>query len=210
MIKAVCFDFGGVLVRIARSWEEACTRAGLEPATFAGPEADMVRAVGPAAELQTGRIEFEEFIERSHEEGSNTPDRTQLRAVHAAWLIEEFSGMDQIIDRLNDLEIHTASLSNTDAEHWKTLRAMNSVSRLQTQILSFETGYRKPDPAIYHAAEDLMDIPGSSILLLDDLRENVEGALRCGWQACLIDPHDSVCDQAREALLTRGVSLGTR
>ena len=210
MIKAVCFDFGGVLVRIARSWEEACTRAGLEPATFAGAEADMVRAVGPAAELQTGSIEFEEFIERSHEEGSNTPDRTQLRAVHAAWLIEEFSGMDQIIDRLNDLDIHTASLSNTDAEHWKTLRVMNSVSRLQTQILSFETGYRKPDPAIYHAAEDLMDIPGSSILLLDDLRENVEGALRCGWQACLIDPHDSVCDQAREALLARGVSLGTR
>jgi HAD superfamily hydrolase (TIGR01509 family) len=130
--------------------------------------------------------------------------------VHAAWLIEEFSGMDQIIDRLNDLDIHTASLSNTDAEHWKTLRVMNSVSRLQTQILSFETGYRKPDPAIYHAAEDLMDIPGSSILLLDDLRENVEGALRCGWQACLIDPHDSVCDQAREALLAMGVSLGTR
>ena len=210
MIKAVCFDFGGVLVRIARSWEEACTRAGLEPATFAGAEADMVRAVGPAAELQTGSIEFEEFIERSHEEGSNTPDRTQLRAVHAAWLIEEFSGMDQIIDRLNDLEIHTASLSNTDAEHWKTLRVMNGISRLQTQILSFETGCRKPDPAIYHAAEDLMDIPGSSILLLDDLRENVEGALRCGWQACLIDPHESVCEQAREALLAQGVALGTR
>ena len=210
MIKAVCFDFGGVLVRIARSWEEACTRAGLEPATFAGPKADMVRAVGPAAELQKGGIEFEEFIERSHEEGSNTPDRTQLRAVHAAWLIEEFSGMDQIIDGLNDLEIHTASLSNTDAEHWKTLRVMNSVSRLKTQILSFEIGCRKPDPAIYHAAEDLMDIPGSSILLLDDLRENVEGALRCGWQACLIDPHGSVCDQAREALLTQGVPLGRK
>ena len=210
MIKAVCFDFGGVLVRIARSWEEACTRAGLEPATLAGPKADMVRAVGPAADLQTGSIEFEEFIERSHEEGSNKPDRAQLRAVHAAWLIEEFPEMDQIIDRLNDLDIHTASLSNTDAEHWKTLCLMKGISRLQSQVLSFETGCRKPDPAIYHAAEDLMDIPGSSILLLDDLRENVEGALRCGWQACLIDPHESVCEQAREALLTHGVPLGTK
>ncbi len=210
MIKAVCFDFGGVLVRIARSWEEACRRAGLEPEPLAGPESDMIRAVGPAAELQTGRIEFEEFIERSHQEGPNTPDRTQLRAVHAGWLIEEFPGMDDIIDRLNALGIHTASLSNTDAEHWKTLRMMNSVSRLRSQILSFETGCRKPDPAIYHAAEDLMDIPGSSILLLDDLQENVEGALRCGWQASLIDPHEPVGEQAREALLTHGVPLDTR
>ena len=117
--------------------------------------------------------------------------------------------MNHLIDRLNDLEIHTASLSNTDAEHWKTLRVMDSVSRLRTQVLSFETGFRKPDPAIYHAAEDLMDIPGSSILLLDDLRENVEGALRCGWQACQIDPHESVSEQAREALLSQGVPLGT-
>ena len=210
MIKAVCFDFGGVLVRIARSWEEACRRAGLEPEPLAGPESDMIRAVGPAAELQTGRIEFDEFIERSHQEGPNTPDRTQLRAVHAGWLIEEFPGMDDIIDRLNALGIHTASLSNTDAEHWKTLRMMNSVSRLRSQILSFETGCRKPDPAIYHAAEDLMDIPGSSILLLDDLQENVEGALRCGWQASLIDPHEPVGEQAREALLTHGVPLDTR
>ena len=210
MIKAVCFDFGGVLVRIARSWEEACRRAGLEPEPLAGPESDMIRAVGPAAELQTGSIEFEEFIERSHQEGPNTPDRTQLRAVHAGWLIEEFPGMDDIIDRLNALGIHTASLSNTDAEHWKTLRMMNSVSRLRSQILSFETGCRKPDPAIYHAAEDLMDIPGSSILLLDDLQENVEGALRCGWQASLIDPHEPVGEQAREALLTHGVPLDTR
>lgn len=210
MIKAVCFDFGGVLVRIARSWAEACTRAGLEPEPLAGPESDMIRAVGPAAELQTGRIEFDEFIERSHQEGPNTPDRTQLRAVHAGWLIEEFPGMDDIIDRLNALGIHTASLSNTDAEHWKTLRMMNSVSRLRSQILSFETGCRKPDPAIYHAAEDLMDIPGSSILLLDDLQENVEGALRCGWQASLIDPHEAVGEQAREALLTHGVLLDTR
>ena len=209
MIKAVCFDFGGVLVRIARSWEEACRRAGLEPEPLAGPESDMIRAVGPAAELQTGSIEFEEFIERSHQEGPNTPDRTQLRAVHAGWLIEEFPGMDDIIDRLNALGIHTASLSNTDAEHWKTLRMMNSVSRLRSQILSFETGCRKPDPAIYHAAEDLMDIPGSSILLLDDLQENVEGALRCGWQASLIDPHEPVGEQAREALLTHGVPLDT-
>ena len=130
--------------------------------------------------------------------------------MHAGWLIEEFPGMDDIIDRLNALGIHTASLSNTDAEHWKTLRMMNSVSRLRSQILSFETGCRKPDPAIYHAAEDLMDIPGSSILLLDDLQENVEGALRCGWQASLIDPHEPVGEQAREALLTHGVPLDTR
>ena len=209
MIKAVCFDFGGVLVRIARSWDEACRRAGLEPSVFGGLESDMVRAVGPAAELQTGKIEFEEFIERSYQAAPDTLERAQLRAVHAAWLIEEFAGMQQIIEALNGLGVHTASLSNTDAEHWKTLRGMGSISRLQTQILSFEMGFRKPARELYHAAEDMLDIPGSSILLLDDLQENVEAALRCGWQASLIDPHESIPEQAEEAIVAHGVALIT-
>jgi HAD superfamily hydrolase (TIGR01509 family) len=122
-------------------------------------------------------------------------------------LIEEFSGMREIIETLNALQIHTASLSNTDAEHWKTLREMESISTLKTQILSFEIGFRKPAAEIYHAAEDLLDMSGSSILLLDDLQENVEAALRCGWQAFLIDPHGSIQDQTRLALLTQGVDL---
>ena len=115
--------------------------------------------------------------------------------------------MREIIKRLNALQIHTASLSNTDAEHWKTLREMGSISTLKTQILSFKMGFRKPAPEIYHAAEDLLDMPGSSILLLDDLQENVEAALRCGWQAFLIDPHESIQDQTRLALLTQGIDL---
>lgn len=207
MVKAVCFDFGGVLVQIARTWEEACTRAGLNPELAGRSGADMIRAVGPAADLQTGAIDFDEFIERSHQDGTSTPDRIQLRDIHAGWLIEEFSGMKQIIEQLNRLGIQTASLSNTDAEHWKTLCTMESISTLKTQILSFETGLRKPAPATYHAAEDLLDIPGSSILLLDDLQENVEAALHCGWQASLIDPNESVSDQARIALLTQGIDL---
>ena len=116
--------------------------------------------------------------------------------------------MSEIIEKLDALGIRTASLSNTDPQHWKSLREMRSISTLQTQILSFEIGFRKPAPEIYHAAEDLLDIPGSSILLLDDLRENVEGALRCGWQASLIDPFESISEQARIALITQGVSIG--
>ncbi len=207
MVKAICFDFGGVLVRIARTWEEACRQAGIEPEDLGGTNADMIRAVGPAADLQSGLVDFEEFIERSHQGCNATHEKALLRAVHAGWLIEEFAGMKEIIDELDDIGILTASLSNTDAEHWKTLRGMHSIASLKTQILSFETGFRKPAPEIYHAAEDLLDVPGSSILLLDDLRENVEAALRCGWQAYEVDPHGSVPDQTRAALLAHGITI---
>ena len=207
MVKAVCFDFGGVLVRIARTWEEACSRAGVEPEMAAKSRADMMRSVGPAADLQSGMIDFDEFIERTHRNQAGAPDRPQLREIHAHWLIEEFSGMKQIVEALNTLGIHTASLSNTDAQHWKTLREMGSISSLKSQILSFEVGFRKPAPEIYHAAEDLLDMSGSSILFLDDLQENVEAALRCGWHAFQIDPHESIPDQVRLALPTQGVEL---
>ena len=34
-MKVICFDFGGVLVRISRSWEEACDKAGIDPTKIA-------------------------------------------------------------------------------------------------------------------------------------------------------------------------------
>ena len=52
----VCFDLGGVVIRICRSWEEGCAAAGLP---LRGVESrDETRHLRTAAvvEFQTGRI----------------------------------------------------------------------------------------------------------------------------------------------------------
>ena len=206
-MKVICFDFGGVLVRISRSWEEACQKAGIDPDQIELPTIDMLIASGNAARFQRGEIEFETFIDEEVKRLEHRITAEELKRVHASWLIEEESELAPIIQSLNQAGLITASLSNTDAEHWKTLCQMETIRNLRTPGLSFELGMLKPDPAIYHEAELLFDACGSSILFFDDLPENIEAALHCGWNAVLVDPMKPALDQVRRGLEAFGIII---
>lgn len=49
---------------------------------------------------------------------------------------------------------------------------------VHTWALSFELGVAKPDPAIFHAALDGLDLPASNVLMVGD---------RAGWDGAAID-----------------------
>lgn len=206
-MKVVCFDFGGVLVRISRSWAEACERAGIDRSGIELPTMNMLVASGNAARLQRGEIEFETFIaeEAARLEHQLTPE--ELERVHAGWLVEEVTELAPLIEALNHAGITTTSLSNTDAEHWKTLRDMEVIRKLRIPGLSFQMGLLKPDHRIYQEAEVLFDACGSSILFFDDLPENIEAAMQCGWNAVLIDPMKPVVEQVGRGLEAFGIVL---
>ena len=206
-MKVICFDFGGVLVRICRSWEEACAKAGIDSEQLGLPAVDMLVASGHAARFQRGEIPCDDFIQNEVERLENRFTPEQLRAIHASWLIEEVGEMTPLIMRLNALGLITASLSNTDPEHWKSLSEMSVIRALQIPGLSFEYGLLKPDPAIYHEAESRFNASGSSILFFDDLPENIEGAVRCGWNAVLIDPLQPAVAQVERGLEAFGIEI---
>ena len=204
-MKVVCFDFGGVLVEISRTWEEACERAGFADRIAGNPASSMLVASGHAASFQKGQIGFEEFIAGEFERLDGRFTRDQLHEIHRNWLIGEVPGVQEIIAHLNTSGVLTASLSNTDPEHWTTLREMGSIRSLGMLGLSFEMGMLKPDPGMFHAAELMFDATGSSILFFDDLQENVDSALRCGWNAVFIDPGREVAPQVRRGLESFGI-----
>jgi putative hydrolase of the HAD superfamily len=206
-MKVVCFDFGGVLVRISRSWEEACEKAGIDPSQIQLPDMNMLIASGNAAEFQRGEIEFETFIDREARRLNSQITPAQLKRVHSRWLIDEVPELAALIRRLNQTGLITASLSNTDAEHWKTLREMESIKNLTILGLSFELGMLKPDVEIYQEAELLFDACGSSILFFDDLPANVQAASQCGWNAILIDPMKPAIDQIQRGLEAFGIII---
>ena len=168
---------------------------------------NMLVASGNAARLQRGEIEFETFIaeEAARLEHQLTPE--ELERVHAGWLVEEVTELAPLIEALNQVGITTTSLSNTDAEHWKTLRDMEVIRKLRIPGLSFEMGLLKPDHRIYQEAEVLFDACGSSILFFDDLPENIEAAMQCGWNAVLIDPMKPVVEQVGRGLEAFGIVL---
>lgn len=54
--------------------------------------------------------------------------------------------------------------------------------------LSYEIGYRKPDPLLYdHLCQNAGGNP-TEMLLVDDLPANCDGARACGWNAILYQP----------------------
>jgi beta-phosphoglucomutase-like phosphatase (HAD superfamily) len=111
----VVFDLGGVLVQIARTWDEAHERAGLAGRPPRPSLHERIVEVG----VQDGSIQSVEFYRRAAEvsEGRYTP--ADVRRMSEAWLIGEYPGVDAVFDRLEAAGVETAVLSNTNDAHWR-------------------------------------------------------------------------------------------
>ncbi|MCL4742369.1 MAG: HAD-IA family hydrolase [Phycisphaerales bacterium] len=212
-VRLVCFDLGGVLVRICRSWREGCERAGL-PAydDLDTPESRAARAHW-AHQYQLGRIDCREFADglSAAVGGRYTP--AHIRAIHDAWIIAEYPGAGDLLRTLNETGLTTAVLSNTNHGHWARLipgtngGEFPSLGLVQHPHASHLLGLAKPDPAIFRAFESRTGIAPSGVLFFDDLEENVSAARTCGWRAEKIDHSGDTVSQIIEHLARHGVRV---
>jgi FMN phosphatase YigB (HAD superfamily) len=214
-IDIVCFDLGGVIVRICRSFEEACARAGVP-----------VRADGSAVLARTaqldrlhalGRLTDEAWAEGSARALDGLYAAEELSRVYHAWMHGEYAGVGAVVSRIERRGVATACLSNTTDGHWRRLvhergpEAAESppefptVVRLELRHASHLFGLRKPDEAIYRAFEKATGRRGAEILFFDDLPENVRAARSLGWCAELVDPHVETAPQLARWLEQHGV-----
>ena len=209
----VCFDLGGVVVRIARSWAEACERAGVEvrdPERFHNPalKADR-RAL--SNEYQAGAIDCDTYFDRVASKTAGLYEPHEIRVVHDAWIFEDYPGMGTLIDELNTIEgVRTACLSNTNHRHWVTHLIgeshLHATKRIEHKMASQILNAVKPESAIYALAEQELRVDPSRILFFDDLEDNVLAARARGWDAVRVD-HAASCTsmQIRAELSVRGV-----
>ncbi len=206
-IRLVCFDIGGVLVRICRSWPEGCTAAGLPIRD--GVQNILQRETRIRRELvrlyQTNRIDTDTYCRRVSEAFDDLYRPDEIRAVHDAWLLGEYEGLTDIIDAIHDAGLETACLSNINHVHWRRMREYPAFMRLQHHFGSHEIGHHKPDPEIYEAMETSLGLAGSQILFFDDLEKNVEAAGNRGWHAVHVDHAAPMDVQITEALVEHGI-----
>jgi len=213
-IRLVCFDLGGVLVRICRSWREGCERAGLPVYDdLDTPGAREARAHW-AHQYQLGRIDCGEFARGLSEAAGGRYTPEQVRAIHDAWIIEEYPGVGDLLAGLNGRrDLSTAILSNTNHGHWARLipgtngGEFPSLGLVQRPHASHLLGLAKPDPAIFRAFESRTGVEPSGVLFFDDLDENVSAARTCGWRAERIDHAGDTVSQIIEHLARHGVRL---
>jgi len=196
----VCFDLGGVFIRLQPDLASACRdadveyRGGWEHLASDAPRLELIER------YQIGAIDCETYHRAMSDlsSGRYTPD--EIEAIHRVWVIEPYAGIDTLLDEIESSGLATACLSNTNASHWRWLGSVAPFTRLQHRHASHLLGFHKPDERIYRAFERAVGRAGDSILLFDDLSENVETARRLGWQAHRIDPTGDTVAQMRTFL----------
>jgi len=208
-LRLVCFDLGGVVLRICRSWAEGCAAAGLD--WREGFDLHRDRRVASLNELaddhQTGRIDGDVHARRFSDllHGLYSPE--EVTRVVDAWVLGQYPGMDDLVDRIHHAGLGTAVLSNTSHDHWETFERYRAFCRLRNRVGSHQLGVRKPDPAAYHAIEQLTGVAGPEIVFFDDLADNVAAARAVDWSAVQIDPAGDPAAQVRHALADLGLPL---
>jgi FMN phosphatase YigB (HAD superfamily) len=197
--RIVCFDIGGVLVRIVKTWGEALVGVGLP--SGGAPEGPFHRfdALDP---YQEGAIGLEGYLDRLRSHLGLDTSEEALRA-HNGILIEEYPGVLDVVMGLKAGGIFTACLSNTNEPHFEELVSSGrfpAIEALDLQMASHAIGANKPDAAIYEAFEVAAGASGREIAFFDDSQTNVDAAMDRGWRATRIDPEAGPAKQMRAAL----------
>lgn len=197
------FDLGGVVVRICRTWQEACQSAGVAHNPNAEARLDSPRKVELLRAHQCGEVESGEYFDGLAQLlADHSTD--EVRRVHTAWILGDYSGMAQLMDRIHHAGMRTACLSNTNAHHWKQLDSSEAFRRIQVRHASHLMGLVKPDQRIYRAFEIATETTPQEIVFFDDLAENIEAARACGWNAVHIDHTRDTAAQVLAGLRAHG------
>ncbi|MFQ5577104.1 MAG: HAD family hydrolase [Anaerolineae bacterium] len=187
MIKAIIFDFGGVLLRThdhtpRRKWEE---RLGLAPGQFEetifngplGRDAQLGR-VGPAEVWAAAAAKF------------------NLSPAEAAQAQKDFFSGDvldrDLVNYIRRLKTRftTGLLSNTWHPNGHTLLLQFGIAdAFHFSVTSAELGVMKPDPRIYRLALERAGAEPAQAIFVDDFERNVLAAKALGMQAVyFVDP----------------------
>ena len=201
MIRAIFFDFGGVL-----GWMDRNMVAALETRHGLGVGGFMRTVVAlpewKAAEVGRGSEEaFLEALERKLEElGVTLPFDIQ-----EAWA-RAFQRLDtdvvRLIERLG-ARYDVGLLSNATPVLDSVLRDYHRIDGLFKVIVnSSRVGMAKPDVRIYYLAAERMGVEPAVCVHIDDDVENVEGARRAGFQGV---HHNGDCAMLERNLRSLGV-----
>jgi epoxide hydrolase-like predicted phosphatase len=185
VLKAVIFDWGGVLMRTVdasarRRWEQ---RLGLPPHA-------VDRAVhGSRAwhKAQLGEVSDAQYwADVAAQLGLDPAQVPQFRR-------DYFSG-DQLdremLQYIRDLRprYRTGLLSNASPHLRQELEQMDVTGAFDAIVISGQVGVQKPDAEIYRLMLERLEVAPGEALFVDDFEENVRGARRVGMQALHFRP----------------------
>jgi HAD superfamily hydrolase (TIGR01509 family) len=91
------------------------------------------------------------------------------------------------LESLRTSGIRTAFVSNCADDARPLLETLGLHHLVDELVLSCEIGASKPDPSVYQAALERLNVPPDDALFVDDQQANCDGAVAVGIRAVLID-----------------------
>ncbi len=176
-VRAVLFDFGGVIVRTEHQ----------------APREHLAERLNMTYE-DLSKIVFESETSRLASIGRMTTEahwaavagRLARPAAEGKTLRDEFFAGDVLDRSLLDLirglrpRYKTALLSNAWPDTRDYLISNNLESAFDAVVISAEVGLMKPDPAIFDLALKRLGVSADEAIFIDDTRANVEAAQKLG------------------------------
>jgi len=104
-----------------------------------------------------------------------------------------------VLTRVKAAGYKTLLLSNTDPERFAFVRRrFPEVLFFDGYVLSYELKLLKPDPAIYLAAARLAGSAPAECVFIDDMEENVKGAVAAGLHGVLYKPETDLAAELKK------------
>ncbi len=175
-VSDVVFDVGRVLIDF--SYDNFAATLRNQGAECDGPE-DFLKHVDLVG-YERGEIESEEFLRQVNALLSEPLPTDELKA---AWnnLFTPIREMLAVAGTLKQ-QCGVYLLSNTSELHWQYLQEAFGLDKIcHDRLASYEVGAMKPAPEIFSAACRRFDLNPKTTVFIDDLEENVAGAIDCGW-----------------------------
>ncbi len=197
-LHAIVFDIGNVLVH----YDEALVLRSFAARTGkTSAEIERYIQIAPhVTELALGKITPRRFY-RTVACELGFPGSFEEFAV--CWN-EGLTPIESMMDLAAQLatRLSRVALSNTNAIHMQYIHEHFPLfQEFDAQILSYEVGLRKPDPAIFELTLRRCGLVAKRMLFIDDLQANVEGGRAVGMQAIQFES----AEQVRRELTKLGV-----
>jgi putative hydrolase of the HAD superfamily len=190
MIKAVLFDFGGVLTE---GGKVGSTRAMF--AAVYGIDPQDVQMDDSALDAFCGRITDEQFVQNTNRlNPGRTPATIDMFMEHAT-IFNRCKPVYALADAIRTQGIVTGIFSNVYAISADALRRDGYYDNFSPLILSCGHGMMKPEPALYKAALRELNLDAREVLFIDDNDQFLEPARELGMYTVLaVSPEQIVHD----------------
>ena len=197
-IRAVLFDFGGVLVRTEddsgrRKWEE---RLGLPR----GALERLILESDVSVQAMVGRVPEEAVWQHvARTLGLNLAELDELR--RDFWAGDRLDPL--LLSFLHSLRprYRTGLLSNAWSNARDVFTGKYGLGEvMDVLVISAEEGVMKPEARIYHIAVERLGVRPDEAVFVDDLAENVAGARKAGLHGIQFQHPEQVMAEVRRYL----------